>query len=175
MDYRRPLFQIEQWSPRLARRIWSLTSFLEVPLTLALGLKVNRLSDLDAEVEVPLNRLTRNESGEIHTSALLGAGEFAAKILWQRHLRRGFEEMHLVSIHGRFFKGAESAVKVRTQLHEGERERVLRKIHSGDNTEFDMPLIYIDKKDQHVASVNCVWSFKPLKPPALGPGQGVMS
>jgi hypothetical protein len=164
MDYRRSLFQLEQWSPRLARHIWGLKSFLELPFTVALGLKVNLVSDGEVEVEIPFDP-------ESQSTALLFAGEFAAKMIWQRHLRPNLDELKLSSIHGRFLKPVKSAVRVRTQLPEMERERVLRKLRLGESQEFDMGLIYIDNNDQQVASVNVIWSLRPTNPMALGPSQ----
>jgi hypothetical protein len=174
MDYRKSLFQIEQWSPKLARRIWGLTSLSQVPLVVALGIKVNRLSDLDVEIQIGLNKFTKNELGQMHPSVLLAAGEFASKLLWRRHIRENLEVISLNAIHGRFFKPCISVVKVRTELPEMERERALRKARSGEKVEFEMSLIYLDKKEQHVASVNCIWSINPLKTQSLSAREEVL-
>jgi hypothetical protein len=170
-NYRKSVFQLEQWSPSLARRIWGLNSFLQAPLTLAPFLRVNRLSDLEVEVEIPSNILTIDDEGNIRASALVAGGEFAARVFWTRHVRPSREKMSLSAIHGRFLKPVAGVVKVRTQISDVERERVLRKIRLGESVEFDMPLLYIDQKNQNIASINYIFNFKPAGSMALGPGK----
>jgi hypothetical protein len=170
LDLRRPLFQLEQWSPTLAKRIWGLASIFEAPLTVALGLKVRSLNDLHSEIEVPLNRFTRNESGEIQSSVILAAGEFASKVLWQRHLNPDLEVMRLDSIHCRFLRPALTAAKARTELAEPEREKILRRLKSGEEADCEMSVVFVDHKDQQVAALNCVWRLRPQRRLALGQG-----
>lgn len=175
MDYRRPLFQLEQWSPFLARKIWGLTTLLESPLTVALGLKVHHLNDLSVEVEVPLNRMNRNESGHLRSSVLLAAGELASKLVWARHLDPRLDELNLGAVHCRFLKQAAGNVKVRSGLGENDRERWLRKLRVGESSDVDMAVIFVDERDQQIASMNCVWNLKPLRPVALSEGRSSSS
>jgi hypothetical protein len=170
IDYRKALFKIEQVSPFLARKFWVLKSMKDTPLALTLGLKINLLSDLVTEVEVPLLAWTKNDLGELHPSLLLAAGEFTARLLWQRHLNPHREEIRLRSIQGQFLQPVISAARVRTELLEGERERILRKLRSSQGSfESEMSLVFLDKKDQNVATVNCVWEF--ISKPQGQPGQ----
>ena len=146
-------------------------------MALALGFKIRHLSDLDCEISVSLNRINREVSGYenhgreaaevLRPSVLLAASELASKVLWQRHLHPQFERLTLNSIHCRFLKGADKSVRVRTNLNEVDRERLLRKLRIGEGGECDMPVVVVDSQDQQVASINCVWSFMTSRPGAL--------
>lgn len=164
MDYRKPLFELEQWSPRLARRFWGWTSLLDLPVTVALLLRVIEISDLNAEVEITLPRY--------YTSTLITAGEFAAKLLWKRYLLTDVEEVFLSAIHGNFSKKPLSRIRVRAQLPEVERERVLRRLRAGHTGEIEMPIVCLDKKKQQVATVHFVFTLRPRGQLSLGAGQG---
>ncbi len=137
---------------------------------MALGLNVKALSDINVEVEVPLTPLN-SESGQMRPSALIAAGEFASRVLWQRHLTPGLEELTLKSVHCRFLKPALSSIRARAEILEPERERILRKIRAGEEAEYEMPVVFIDSKDQQVTNLNCIWGLKPLRPVALGAGR----
>ena len=171
LDYRRPLFQLEQWSPFLAKKFWGLTTILDSPMTLALGFSVRHLTDLNSEILVSANRINQETTGFLKAAVLVAAGEFGSKLLWQRHVDPRFDQLTLNSIHCRFLKPAVTKVKVRTEMSEADRERLLRKVRAGETIEYDMPVIILDSNDQQVASMSCVWNLKNLRPAALGVGK----
>jgi len=168
MDYRRSLFQIEQWSPFLAKKIWSLTPFLDSPFIIALGLKIQNLTNETVEVQVPSTLQNRNEWGELHSSVLISAAQFASQIIWKRHIRPQFEEMTLTDLQSHFVsRPSKSKAHVRAKLAETEREAVLRKLKVGELVTHEMALVITDDKDQILANINCTWSFRPVRPVAL--------
>jgi hypothetical protein len=164
INYRKSLFKLEQWSPHLARRFWGIASLLEAPSFFAMGFKINALTDLNAEIEVPLTRINKSENGALHTSVLIAAGEQVTRVLWLRHLRKELEELRLDSIHCRFLKPGSTPVRVRTELGEPERERILRKLRAGGEADCEMAVIMTDEKDQQIAGLNCIWHLKPIRP-----------
>jgi len=175
LDYRRVLFQLEPLSPALARKFWGLRSLWDAPFALALGLKVSLLSDLNVELEIPLTRLNRSESGLMRPSVLVAAGEWASRLLWRRHLvpqagEQG-ESLILESMQCRFLKPVSAGVKVRAQLEEREREPMLRKIRSGSEAEHELPVIFFDENDQQIASFTGVWRIRPEGPKVLHEGR----
>ncbi|MDZ4676006.1 MAG: DUF4442 domain-containing protein [Oligoflexia bacterium] len=168
MDLRKSLFQLEQLSPRLARKLWELTPLMSAPLTLVMGFKVKLLTDTSVEVEIPYGRQNRNEVGQLQSSVLIAAAEYASNMLWKRHLNPELDQVRLEALQSQFFKPAFSAVRVRASLGEIEREKVLRKIRSGEEVTCELSVVVTDEKDQTVASVNGHWILKTLRPLALG-------
>jgi hypothetical protein len=173
LDYRRPLFQLEQWSPFLAKKIWGLTTLLESPMSLALGFRVHHLTDLNSEVILSGNRLNQETAGVLKAAVILAAAEFASKVLWARHLDPQFDQLQLASIHGRFLKPAIAPLTLRTEMKEVDRERLFRKLRLGEPVEFEMPIIVLDSQDQQVASVSCIWNLKTLRPAVLSEGRAL--
>ena len=157
MNYRRQLFQIERWSPQLARKIWGMAKFLESPFSLALGLKISHFTDTEVEVQVP-------------PSVALAGAEFASRILWQRHLKSGVTSLFLNSIKAEFLKEPLTTLVARAELTEDERENILRKLNNGQTVIHEMPVTLIDNKRQNLGLVNCTWRFKLLKPLSIQGG-----
>ena len=165
MDYRRSLFQIEQWSPFLAKKIWGLTPFLNSPFIIALALKVQNLTDETVEVQIPNTLQNRNELGELHSSVMISAAQFASQIIWKRHIRPQLEEMSLTELQSHFaLRPSKSKAFVRAKLAETEREAVLRKLKIGETVSHEMTVVVTDDKDQILANINCTWRFKPMRP-----------
>jgi hypothetical protein len=171
MDLRRPLFQIEQWSPALARKIWGLTPLWTSPLSLLMGLKVQVLTDASAEVNIPFGVQNRGAGEQMEPLVLINAGEWVSKLIWQRHLNPDLEEFTLLSIEFQAQRQAKSAARARVRLDEAERERVLREIRTGQTTDTEMSVVFVDDKEQTLANMKTVWRIKSLRRQELGPGR----
>jgi acyl-coenzyme A thioesterase PaaI-like protein len=170
MDYRRQLFQIERFSPRLAHKFWGIVRFFESPFNLAFGFKINHLSDQDVEVEIPFSIQNKNEQGALHTTVMLAAADYASRSLWLRHLKPEIESFSLESVRGDFLKEAFSKVSARAQLIEKDREIVLRKVRAGESTYFEMIISLTDLKKQNIGLVVCTWKVKLRGPLAIQGG-----
>jgi hypothetical protein len=170
MDLRKPLFHLEQLSPKLARKIWELTPLMNAPFSLVMGFKIKVLDDISVEIEVPCTRQNRNEWGQLQASVLLAAVEFASLMLWKRHLNPALDEIRLDSLQSQFLKPAYTTAHVRASLSEIEREKVLRKMRAGEEVTSELSAVITDEKDQTLASVNGMWGLRTLRPLALGQG-----
>lgn len=164
MDYRRSLFQIEQWSPLLAKKIWSLTPFITAPFILALGLKIENLTDNTVEIRIPFAPQNKNEEGNLHPAALITASQFASQVLWRRHVTNKLETMTLIGLNSDFHKVGRTRAFIRAALDETEREEILRKMKSGESPSHEMVVVIVDDKNQSLGQINCTWEFKQLRP-----------
>ena len=170
LDFLKPLLQLEQISPRLARKVWGLAPLLSAPFSLALGLKVNTLTDLEVEVALPATRQNRNEAGFLSASALIAAGELAGRLLWHRHLQTRTEELNLDGLELQNLRPVDSRVHARASWVEAEREQIMRTARMGERTTYDMNILFTDARDQAVGELILKWSLTP-KQLVLGAGR----
>jgi hypothetical protein len=173
MDYRRQLFQIESWSPRLANKIWRFKKLLESPFVLALGFKIRHLAHSDVEVYIPSSIQNKNSRGAIQASVLLAGAEFASQSLWLRHIKIESESMFLLGIKADFQHDCRQGVSLKAELLEEEREAILRKLHNGQKVTHEMVISITDLKNQNLGHINCIWSFELISTLALKGGKDV--
>lgn len=171
MRFRRSLFQLEQWSPGLARKLWGVSQFRNNPAALAMGIKLLHLEDDRIKVQIPSKWwFNRDEQGDFHPTAVLTAGEYACRIIWSRHIDDRLEEMDLQSCSADFVQKPQGNLIVTKSLAENEKEEVLRALRRGEAVEHSSAVLVIDEKKQQIAVVNFKWKFRPLRPLAITGG-----
>jgi len=137
-----------------------------------MGFKVLNLSDCTVEIAVPFSRFNRSEAGDLRTSSVIAGGEFGSQLLLRRHVGvSSSAEMTLQSLQCQFQRPAVSEVRLRAELREGEREKVLRKIRLGEQIDYEMPVVCMDSRDQSVADLTFIWRLKSLDTVALSQGR----
>ncbi|MCC6278140.1 MAG: hypothetical protein IT289_09530 [Oligoflexia bacterium] len=170
MDLRRPLFQIEEWSPRLAQILWPWVSRLEWPNLTSGFCTIKSLSDEEVKVSVPALRWNSDATGRMTPMAIMAGAELAGRTLWARHNDSRFEVLVLRSIQARFLKPAVGPLMVSCQLSHGDRETILNEVRQGRKASNEMMGTAVDQNQQLVAQIDMEWDIQPTELKSLNEG-----
>lgn len=170
MDFRKPLFQLEQISPYLARKFLSLTQYRFVPVVATMGLEVKNISDLNVEIGIPFSRQNRDEHGVISNVVIWAAGDYCCRAFLSRHLPALSYELNLSNGKIIFTNKADSSCRAQIKVVESEREVLLRKFNSGQSATWEVIVKILNSKDQQVGDLQLNWDIVPKFSPSLPRG-----
>ncbi|HRO66406.1 MAG TPA: DUF4442 domain-containing protein [Pseudobdellovibrionaceae bacterium] len=156
---------IEEFSPAASKA--ALSSALEFmkPFTSGLGLRVARLSDTQVEIVIPTRTRNLNESGQIHEAVLLAASAEACQLLWKRHAPLGTFRIETKSAKVEVLREVKEEARVRWELPETLREKVLSDLRQQREIEFEADVRIVDDQEQTLAEVSLQLRLKHV--PAL--------
>jgi len=144
MNLKKSLFELERISPRLAGKVWELTSALK---SQELGLEWRMIKYTDTQIEARFS--TR------HFGSLVGvAAERCIEMLWARHLDSARTRLVLKELRARFIKEPEPECRMRCELAEMEREAWLAKLFSQKEVQAEMTAGVFNAKNQSIATVD---------------------
>ncbi|MBX3040223.1 MAG: DUF4442 domain-containing protein [Bdellovibrionaceae bacterium] len=156
---------IEEFSPAASKAAVSSALEFMKPFTSGLGLRVARLSDTQVEIVVPTRTRNLNGAGHIHEAVLLATSSEASELLWKRHAPLGTFLIETKSAKVEVLREIKEEVRVRWELSETLREKVLSDLRQTRETETDADVRVVDDQEQIMAEVSLRLRLKHV--PAL--------
>ncbi len=145
---------IEEMSPPTANAALSYALDAMKSFVSGMGLRVARLTDHQIEVVIPLKARNLNEAQELHEAVLVGAGIEALKLLWERHSPLDTKiKIQIQKIETRLIEMSHRECRVRYELPEHTREKILSELRSQRASQVDAPILVFDDSEKRVAEM----------------------
>jgi acyl-coenzyme A thioesterase PaaI-like protein len=142
---------VDRWVPPQIKATAILQGFglWKIPLLFACQPRVLLLNDEQIEVEIPLNRFTRNHLRSMYFGALAIGADSVVGLLAVHHIRQQKGKVNLVfkDFRADFLKRAEGSVVFRCTEGKRIQDFVREVIESGERKNLSVPAVAVLKKD----------------------------
>lgn len=159
---------LEEQSPWLAKKLLSLASGVVEPHLLGRGLKIEEWTGERVGLKLPHRPLRKMTSAELSVTSLVGMGEFAMRLYWDRYIDLVHCQLEIKKTELELTHPVRRGVCARLELTHSVREQLLFEMNRLGGVDCELQVLLLSEKGQKLGHIHFSLALRGLKglPPA---------